>query len=169
MKSCCTCHLKKSVKEFYKDKGRKDGLDARCKECCRPKNQTQHRKNYVKQYQKTNRKRITAVHTERHRRYLKSWGKIIPKKTNCEICNKEIGFNTGTQQNSIHFDHRNGGGEPIKYAPFNWLRIHKKTKENEKIWRSCDFGILCNRCNKYLPTKNRVEFLTKALKYAQEL
>jgi len=35
MKTCNKCGVKKSCEEFYKEKRVKDGLQARCKECCK--------------------------------------------------------------------------------------------------------------------------------------
>ena len=35
MKTCKKCGVKKSREEFYKEKRVKDGLQARCKECCK--------------------------------------------------------------------------------------------------------------------------------------
>jgi hypothetical protein len=96
---------------------------------------------------------------------LLSWEGFIPKKTNCQICNREIFFNQKNIRNAIHFDHRNGGDECIKNQPITWLSKHKRTPEREKIWKSCDFGKLCNHCNLSLPTKNRREFFIKAIKY----
>ena len=34
-----------------------------------------------------------------------------------------------------------------------------------QIWDDCDFGILCNRCNLLLPTKDRKEWLKNVTRY----
>lgn len=36
-KQCCTCHDTRPLDEFYKNRGKKDGLSPRCKECSRTK------------------------------------------------------------------------------------------------------------------------------------
>ncbi len=103
------------------------------------------------------------------KQYLKclgTWEGFILKITNCECCGKEIHFNNRNHNTAIHFDHRRGN-EVIEGSPAIWLREHKRNSEREKIWKSCDFGMLCQECNRMSPTKNRKEFLIKALKYAQ--
>lgn len=37
-KACCTCREGKSLESFHKDKGKKDGRSARCKECTASRN-----------------------------------------------------------------------------------------------------------------------------------
>jgi hypothetical protein len=102
---------------------------------------------------------------EGHIRCLSSWVGIIPKLTNCEACGRVITFNSGSLKTSIFFDHRHEGREAIKNGPVQWLRKHMATPENVLIWKSCDFGMLCNQCNLVLPTIGRIEFITKLLKY----
>lgn len=90
--------------------------------------------------------------------YLDSWEPYFKHMTTCEICGKSVEFNSGDRITSIHFDHRNGGTEVIKGSPRNWLVHNKRTPENERVWESCNFGVLCSRCNRYLPTKDRLEW-----------
>ncbi len=97
-------------------------------------------------------------------RILKAWEGIIPKETDCQACNKRIYFNKGNQRDAIHFDHKKETVR-IKGSPSTWLLSHKPTPENIKIWNSCNFGMLCNRCNRYIPTKDRKNFLKKIIKY----
>lgn len=132
-----------------------------------------HRKEYMrkwseehkeerKEYRKSRRKQENLVTQMR----LDEWSKLFNNPSYCEVCGKEIEFNSKDTSKSIHFDHRMGGSEAIQGRPSQWLRGRKRNKENEKIWKSCNFGILCQTCNSFLPTKNRIEFLTNALKYA---
>mgnify|MGYP001769158471 CR=1 FL=1 len=93
------------------------------------------------------------------------WSRIIPKKAKCQICGKKLFFNKGNAIDSIHFDHRMGGKEVIAYNPTSWLNSHAVTKINIKTWKSCNFGILCNVCNKQLRTNKRKEWLQKVVKY----
>lgn len=100
---------------------------------------------------------------ERTEIFLQTWKDYIPKETNCEICGKKIYFSKVEKKEMIHLDHKNDH-IPIK-SPRSWLKSHKLTFENQKIWGECDFGMLCSRCNRFLPTKNREEFIGNAVKY----
>jgi hypothetical protein len=83
---------------------------------------------------------------------VNKWIGLISKKTKCMICNKDLYFIPQNKKESIVFDHRNGGREPIKRKPSNWLRSNTRTPENEKLWNKCKFGVLCRKCNMFLPT-----------------
>ena len=101
---------------------------------------------------------------EKQLQNIKSWEGFIPLKTNCQICNQEIYFNQTNSKTVIHFDHKNINVK-IKYSPTCWLYHHQRTPENEKIWLSCDFGMLCKRCNAFLPAKDRESFIKKVVNY----
>jgi len=99
------------------------------------------------------------------RQNLDEWRSLFPAIMKCEICGKKIIFNSGNKWKSVHWDHRHGGTVKIKRSPTSWLASHKRDKKNEAIWKSCDFGMLCRRCNSWLPTKNREEFIKDVLRY----
>jgi hypothetical protein len=103
---------------------------------------------------------------ELQKRNASSWEGYIPKVSNCEICNRIICFNNGDRFEAIHFDHRVDGCV-IMRNPSDWLRRHKFTPENIKIWESCNFGKLCAWCNRMLPTqeRDRAQFIYKLNKY----
>ena len=123
------------------------------------------KKAYRKKYYSANKTLMNQQRAELSRAYLTSWEAIIQKVSQCQMCGKDIFFNVRSNDNVVHFDHRHGGAEPIKGTPTNWLKGHKPTQENIKIWRECDFGTLCFSCNSSLPTKNRKQFLENAIKY----
>jgi len=102
---------------------------------------------------------------EQSKECLDSWESYFKDKTVCEICGKEIKLSSGNRMKSIAFDHRHSGTAAIKSSPTSWLQNNKKNPENQKIWESCDFGILCNRCNSSIPTKNRKQWLEKLENY----
>lgn len=104
----------------------------------------------------------------RHASCKKTWNNYFPEKTICGVCGKKIFFKADLIKNTIHFDHRIENCIIAK-KPDTWLRTHKRTPENEKIWESCNFGILCHWCNLYLPTKNRKEWLAKVIKYVNQV
>lgn len=116
-----------------------------------------------KRYVNKNRLIINKKSLKRRNLILQSWIGTIPKHTNCEVCKTPIEFMN--KQRPIFFDHRNAGIEVIKTPPTNWISLRYATPKNIAIWKSCDFGMLCRYCNQFLPTKNRKEFLLKAIKY----
>lgn len=129
-----------------------------------------------KQYYIENKDKITAYHIKNRKRYVQnnrirrdkciaSWEGYFPKKTNCEICNKELLFNVKDYRKAIHFDHRNGGNEEIKSHPSLFLYTRYRNEKNQKIWEGCNFGYLCRRCNMHLHTNHRKEYLRKVIKY----
>ena len=97
-------------------------------------------------------------------RNLMTWESYLPLVTQCQVCGKNIYFHQKNRADAIHFDHRNGGGEQIK-KPFQWLCHHPFNEKNKAIWESCDFGLLCSKCNVRLPTKDREQFVENVLQY----
>jgi len=93
------------------------------------------------------------------------WNDFFSEDLQCEMCGERVYFNRKDRDKSVHFDHRHGGNELIFGSPFDWLSSHARNQENESIWRSCDFGILCFKCNLRLPTTNRVTFAKNLVKY----
>lgn len=91
-----------------------------------------------------------------------SWIGVVPEETKCQICGKIIYFNKGKIDDAIHFDHKTNH-DILGRTPTGWLSQFPRTPERETIWRSCNFGMLCRRCNRLLPTKNR----DKVLNYLQ--
>ena len=150
-------------------------------------------KAYNKKYYREHRKEVKKYHQEhkkeqrkadkryywRHREKEKAesrkyqekrrdtWRPFFAHITSCEICGKPIVFASGNIRTSVHFDHKQGGKAVIK-SPSSWVRNNLRTSENEAIWKTCNFGKLCQRCNQCLPTKNRLEWLEKALKYTKK-
>ena len=85
----------------------------------------------------------------------------------CQLCDKKLMWFglTNDKATIVHFDHRRGGIEYIKCQPTKWMRARHCTPENQVLFESCDFGILCNVCNRMLPTLNRNEWLAKLEEY----
>jgi hypothetical protein len=154
-KLCSKCKKDKSIKDFYKDKSEKSRYKSWCKECnnksvnlWRSKNKSKHNK-----YSKDRRNNI-----------LDTWRKYFPISIRCPLCNKKIYFASGVQKNSICFDHNNNINSKIK-DPGIWLRIHRRTSENELLFEKENFGMLCSGCNRYLPTYQRKETELKRILY----
>jgi hypothetical protein len=119
---------------------------------------------YKKRYYRLNKDRLNTQTANLRKKRFKEWETYIPKITNCEICGKKIYLGSRDRIKSIHFDHKKDG-LVIKESPSGWLGSNKPTPEKLKIWKSCDFGMLCHGCNKFLPTKNRKEFIDKVIRY----
>lgn len=100
-----------------------------------------------------------------YKKALDSWKGFIPIESTCQMCGKKLFFAGKNKKDSIHFDHRNGSKEIIKISPNHWLRKNPRNLETEKIWLSCNFGILCEECNLRLPTNNREQFVKNVNKY----
>ena len=120
---------------------------------------------YMRKHESEHLEESRVRHILRHGRHLSSWEGFIPLSTSCEMCSRDIFFNKRDRENAICFDHRHGGTEYIKGSPFTWLRDHPRNPENEKIWSSCDFGMLCSDCNRCIPTKNRKHFKNNINRY----
>lgn len=120
---------------------------------------------YYKRYCEINRDHRNEMILNYQKRNLDSWRPYFDKRVSCEICGRKVKFSSGVSRDSIHFDHRNGGNEAIKGIPMTWFRGHLRTDKNEKILESCNFGILCFRCNKFLPTKDRGKWLKNVNRY----
>ncbi len=130
-------------------------------------NNKEKRDEYKRQWRKNNRLRVRENVNRKRAICMKSWEGIIPLETQCQICGKKLYFNRIIKKpsDSIHFDHRLEGKEPIKCHPGSWLRMYKRTPEREKIWKECNFGMLCRTCNGFLFSKNRKDKLSKIVKY----
>lgn len=111
------------------------------------------------------RKQRNAYALKRFQQYLESWIGFIPRETNCQCCGKLIFFASQIKKNAIHFDHRNGKAKDI-LSPTGWLKRNKRNSQNELLWKSFDFGMLCRECNLFLPTNNRIEFIKRVVAYA---
>lgn len=121
-------------------------------------------KRYCKEYYYSHKEERRNYKSCKRTEAINSWIGVIPQKTICQMCGKELCFGSNNQFDAIHFDHRHGGKELIE-NPAQWLRDHKRTPENEAIWKSCDFGMLCIDCNRRLPTKDRLQFVINVSKY----
>jgi hypothetical protein len=119
-------------------------------------------KTYKIKYRKLKKsKKLNYYHQKAFRdKNMKSWEGFIPNETQCQICGKIIFFNRKNSINAICFDHKKNN-LPIKVHPSSWLNSCRRNIKNEKIWKSCNFGMLCNRCNRFLPTNNRKIFVEK--------
>lgn len=151
---------KRSAKKYRENNKAKIALKAKeyyFKNKNKIRNYAQNYRNKTKSYRKIRDK-------EFYIKTLGSWEGLISKESFCEICGIKIYFNNGNRKLAIHFDHRDEN-VPIKEMPSQWLLSHKRTLENERLWTSCNFGMLCGKCNRNIPTKNRRNYVAKLNKY----
>ena len=157
-KICPKCKTEKTLNEFAKSKIHRYGVDSWCKNC-RAQKQREYtklgigsrNKDYIKQ------KRISDK---------QKWLNYLNHKNpspKCEVCGKELKYFDG--KDGIHFDHRENGNESIQHHPSSWMGRHPLNKNNIEKFESCNFGILCIRCNRILPTIGRQSFMRRLIKY----
>ena len=120
----------------------------------------------LKRYRLKNRDAINERKRSARKKNRASWEGHIPSQANCQICGKIIYFGRPEQMTTIHFDHTFAECL-INGPPSEWLRAHKMTDENVKIWDSCKFGFLCKKCNSYLPTRGRADFAKRLMAYVE--
>jgi hypothetical protein len=92
MKKCCECKINKELKDFAKNKNIKDGLNNRCKICCKNRNKNRYEKekdkikNQTKEYYIVNKEYILQKQKEKpsyhklNQEYYKEWREKNRKK-----------------------------------------------------------------------------------------
>jgi hypothetical protein len=170
-KRCSRCGKVKSFFEFHRDKTKKDGKQFFCKTC-----KSEIYKEWQKNLTKERKTKRTKESMERCSRNLAAWKPIIRKMYNikkeftCEVCGvtlkfPEYGNGINNRIKTIQFDHKKND-VTIKGSPSNWLAGHFPTPKNIELFKSCDFGILCGKCNIHLGNpENRKEKLVQEYRY----
>lgn len=152
MRVCTICNIEKPLSEFYKYKTR-SGYRPDCRDC---------RNSWTREYNKRPDSKIrrNKKGNKWAQKNVSSWVGFIPKETNCQVCGEKIYFSNKNIKTAIHFDHKSEECS-IKGSPTQWLLKHHLNEKNKEIWIECNFGMLCGRCNRGLPTKNRLNWLEK--------
>lgn len=158
MKTCTKCKIEQPLKEFYKYT-HKDGYRPDCRAC---------RNAWTREYNKKPETKIKRNKKGNKWAYknANSWAEIIPRETECQLCEEKIYFMNRNGKKAIHFDHRLEGCL-IDISPTQWLLKHPFNEKHKEIWVKCDFGMLCGRCNRGIPTKNRLRWLEKLNSYVK--
>lgn len=127
-------------------------------------------KEYLRQchkaYYEQHKQRLRKQCRDNRKKRLDKWLPYLIVVPCCEMCGMKLIFFTSDKKRSIFFDHKTDD-VPIKENPTHWLTKHPPSPKNRAIWNSCDFGILCNKCNATLPTKNRTIWIKRVIKYAK--
>lgn len=167
LKQCSKCKQNKSTKEFYFSDIRAGFLSSNCKLCDINKRKTNRKNNPVK-YSIADHKR----YLRRKNDWLNFFNNHYTTQPTCQICNKALTWKSKTNGNAhdtVNWDHRNTKSLSVKFEPSKWLTSHNCSSNNQILWLSFEFGILCGTCNQFLPTNNREEWLIKALEYAKRM
>jgi hypothetical protein len=77
-KQCNKCYLVKAVINFYKDKSKSDGLNSKCKSCCKDNNKKYYQKNKITI--KSNTKERYDNNSEEQKEYQKEYRKTNSNK-----------------------------------------------------------------------------------------
>jgi len=188
MKICSLCKKEKEEKEFYNQPNGKNGKMSWCIECHneytkryyeRNRNRILHRQVverriernlYAKAYRLKNLEKLTKRSEDQRQKYISDWIDYFKKRHSeiprCQVCGKDLEWKLNGKRTikSVYFDHKSNG-IPIKDSPRSWYESHPHNTGNIKIWEQCNFGILCGRCNFFLPTDNREEWFGQIRSY----
>lgn len=186
MKQCSKCREFKDEACFSIDNSRKSHLFSQCKECVRKRHQTYNKVNREKLRDKLREWRRKTPHKQKEYdkkyylkggkerakvkrlNYQKLWLQHFDSNPICEICDKKLEYFAKTKhKHYVCFDHRIKN-LPIRCNPSTWLGEHPPSPNNIKIWDTCNFGILCNRCNSKLLLTDRENWLIRAFGYTYE-
>lgn len=169
-KRCPKCMKSLPVDQFSLCRTRKTGLAPYCKQCHRNyyEENKQRRAEYAREWHKTHPNYSKKAGIKNRDNWAEYFTKRYGGHPECELCGKQLEW-TGRSGNFVTFDHRNGGEEYIKLGPSSW-KSQVFSLKNIKLWESCDFGILCTRCNSNLPTNliKRRERLTRFITYLKK-
>lgn len=163
---CKTCNTLKSLLEFHIDRAYKSGRHPHCKPCYSKirkairHNGYGHYKNYA-----------MSRYTKYKRDWLEFFENYYGLEPKCEICSTSLVWQTNIgkfQHDVVCWDHRSCASAQLKTPPSAWIGSHACNQNNIEKWFSFDLGILCCRCNGFLPTMDRIEWLTKALEYVTQ-
>lgn len=128
---------------------------------------------YRREYLKRNREKANRWAKKTRERFRREWANFFQSiygDPTCQLCGYPLTYIGSTQIDGIHWDHRNGGRATIKCTS-RFIRSHACNSENQRLWLSCDFGMLCWKCNRILPTDltARKQFIRNLIKYQEEL
>jgi len=105
---------------------------------------------------------------QRRVQYLKQWVAFFTESYSahptCQLCNRPLKYNnTPGNAEPVHFDHRQPS--EIIAKPYGWYKCRPCNDKNKAIWKQHNFGLLCGRCNTFIPTKNRQIWKDKLCAY----
>jgi hypothetical protein len=129
LKICFKCKIEKNLDCFSKNKNKKDGLSAACKECHK-----NYRKNFYSNHHSDERQRI-----KEYRKEIKDWFDDIKKSLCCEKCGEN-------HPACLDFHHTNPKNKEFSLA-YARHGGHGKARILEEISK-CE--VLCSNCHRKL-------------------
>jgi len=139
MKTCKKCGFRKSRKEFYKEKRVKDGLQARCIECCKADARAVFEANPEPYRRRA--KEAYSYATRRERNLRKNYNmspeeyvELLEKQNGvCAICKTDESGHNMTEHLLVDHDHITGKVRGLLCCNCNWLLGKAKADEGNKL------------------------------------
>jgi hypothetical protein len=124
---------------------------------------------YIYRWRSKNKDKIVSYSVKSQKKCTANWKKYFIEKygetPNCEICGIKLQwYRKNGNKNTVYIDHESEAIF-IKKTPASWYRSHPCIEENIKKFEKLHLGILCCKCNHYLPTKNRLQWLKQVTNY----
>lgn len=138
-KKCTKCGKKLSLKLFFRDIQKKDGLTSSCKECIRRQTILSYDKRreqalkYAKKYYTKNKEKQIKRQRELRKKLVGDIFEILGNK--CKIC----GFNNKI---ALQIDHLNGSGYKHRKISGGGMTYYRQIKNKLQ-----DYQLLCANCN----------------------
>lgn len=160
-RKCLQC--KQPTNDFSKYRGQRVHV---CRTCV-ISNQCKSKRQYYENNKERIKKRSSVFQHDRQR----EWNRYLQNKygdPSCQLCLKKLRWPyEADKPNVVCLDYRMNGVEVIKCSPSKWIHARHCTPENVLIFESCNFGLLCNRCNRLLPTYGRSEWARRMIEYVK--
>lgn len=156
-----------SLDKFQISRSMPDGLHRWCKSCysINRKNIRNAKKEHYSQY-------AISKYLGYKEAWLEFFIEYYGKIPFCSICDRELKWQSNIskfEEDLVCWDHASNDSKHLKIPPSTWLGSHACNDTNKQKWLSFKLGILCPRCNGFLPTEDRIEWLEKALQYAKSI
>lgn len=178
MKKCSKCGIEKEESEFNKDSRRRNGRYPQCRECRKDTAKEYRRRKWkeIKRYRKDRywkcRDEAKRLREENLKQWVSHFKNMYGESPECQICSRSLkwhGEGNSGGEDCVHFDHRNGEGKVIKIPPTAWFMAKKLLPRYIEIFENEDFGIICRRCNLFLPTSDREDWIKNVVRYMKEV
>jgi hypothetical protein len=123
-----------------------------------------------------NKEHYAGYAISRYKKYKEEWLRFFNEQYGecpvCSICERRLRWQSKIQKyqaDVVCWDHASGDSYGLKIPPATWLGSHACNSDNQSVWLGFNLGILCGRCNGFLPTKDRLDWLEKAVVYARSM
>jgi hypothetical protein len=126
-------------------------------------------KGYIDRWKSKNRDKVISYSRKVIKKHNADWKRYFIEKYGetplCEICGKQLQwYRKNGNKNTVNLDHESEATF-IKGSPTGWYQAHPCIKENIEKLEKIRLGVLCYKCNHYLPTENRLQWLKQVTNY----